>query len=68
MNSANRYYLSSAGYLVDRKNDTIIARLREQTDWQISGQHIVAALNRGDDSVGVFALWDSKLEPNHSEV
>ena len=58
-----RFYLSSAGYIVDRQEDTHVARLKDREGWRLRGGHMCAALelNPGDMAT-VLDLWADDLE------
>ena len=58
-----RFYLSSAGYIVDRQTDTQVARIKDREGWRLRGERMCSALelNPGDIQT-MLDLWADDLE------
>lgn len=58
-----RFYLSSAGYIIDRDEDRRVALIKEREGWRLRGERMCAALelNPKDEPV-MLDLWSDELE------
>lgn len=58
-----RFYLSSSGYIVDRDNDTRVARIKERDGWRLRGERMCSALEIASaDTLTLLDLWQDELE------
>lgn len=64
-----RFYLSSAGYIIDRQEDTHVARLKNREGWGMRGERMCAALEINPSDLPTFLdLWADDLESANDKL
>lgn len=66
MNTLPRYYLSAAGYIVDREQEgtaALIARMADHPNWSERGETMCKAFNNGADILSTLIMFQDYFKP-----